>query len=129
MTTLTDTQREALAALRAAGGPLTAYEVLEALRVGRRSAGPPTAYRALARLQELGLAHRLESLNAYVACCGEHGDGEPAFSICDDCGSVRELAAAQVAADIAALVEPGGFAPTKAVIELHGRCADCRGSA
>lgn len=125
-TALTEAQAETLRALASAPGPLSAYDVLEALRATRPSAGPPTAYRALARLEQLGLVHRLESINAYVPCCGDHGGGEAAFSICDDCGGVRELAAPQVAAGLVALAERRGFVPTRTVIELRGRCADCR---
>jgi Fur family zinc uptake transcriptional regulator len=120
------TQAETLRALRAAGRPLTAYEVLDALRAARRSAAPPTAYRALARLMELGLVHRLESINAYVPCCAEHGTGEPAFSICDDCGTVAEITDPEIADGIAAAARRGGFEPARSVIELHGRCAGCR---
>ncbi|MCF3935501.1 transcriptional repressor [Acuticoccus sp. M5D2P5] len=123
------TQTAALSALREAGRPLTAYEVLDVLRASRHSAAPPTAYRALGKLIELGLAHRLESVNAYVACCAEHEEAQPAFSICGDCGAVAELTDPTIGAGIAAIAAQGGFAPTKSVIELHGRCASCRGNA
>jgi Fur family zinc uptake transcriptional regulator len=119
-------QAATLRALRAAGRPLTAYEVLDTLRAERRSAAPPTAYRALARLMELGLVHRLESLNAYVACCAEHDSAGPAFSICDDCGTVDEITDPRIGDGIAAAARRGGFEPVKSVIELHGRCAGCR---
>jgi Fur family zinc uptake transcriptional regulator len=122
---LIPSQTAALAALAAAGRPLTAYEVLEAVRRARPTAAAPTAYRALARLVALGLAHRIESLNAWVACSAEH-DGAPAFSICDDCGTVDELADPGLASSVARLAEAGGFAPTRPVIELHGRCAGCQ---
>ena len=53
--------------LRSAQGPMTAYEILDAVRPQGISA-PPTVYRALNRLMREGLAHRVESKNAYVAC-------------------------------------------------------------
>ena len=53
--------------LRSARGPMTAYQILDAVRPKGISA-PPTVYRALNRLMRDGLAHRLESMNAYVAC-------------------------------------------------------------
>ncbi|WP_108659117.1 Fur family transcriptional regulator [Acuticoccus kandeliae] len=127
--TLNTTQMTALDALRRAARPLTAYEVLDVLRTSHVSAAPPTAYRALSKLIELGLAHRLESMNAYVACCAEHGGHDPAFSICRDCGMVVELTDPGIEAGISAAARRGGFAPTKSVIEVHGRCADCQGHA
>lgn len=129
MTTLNPTQAETLRALRGAGRPMSAYEVMDALREAGRSAAPPTAYRALARLIELGLVHRLESINAYVACCAEHGRDAPAFSICDDCGTVAEFSDPDALDRVVDAARRAGFEPVKPVIELHGRCADCRGEA
>jgi len=123
------TQAETLDALRRTARPMTAYEVLDVLRAAGRSAAPPTAYRALARLIELGLVHRLESLNAYVACCAEHEAAAPAFSICDDCGTVSEFSDPEALGGVTAAARRGGFEPVKSVIELHGRCAECRGQA
>lgn len=126
---LNSAQTETLSALRAAGRPMTAYEILDVLRDAGRKAAPPTAYRALARLIELGLVHRLESLNAYVACSSEHAAAAPAFSICDDCGTVAEFTAPDALDGVAAAARRGGFEPVRPVIELHGRCAGCRGEA
>ncbi|WMS42487.1 transcriptional repressor [Acuticoccus sp. MNP-M23] len=127
---LNDTQRTALDALIAATRPLSAYDVLDALRATRPTAAPPTAYRALERLIGLGLAHRLESINAYVACCAEHTDASPLFAICDDCGLVDEVSDHDAVASLSASAGRSGFAPKKSVVELHGVCAGCqRGAA
>ena len=122
----TDMERIALDVLRRASAPVGAYDVLEALREVRPTAAAPTAYRILAKLIEKGQAHRLESLNAYVACCMNHDAGAPLFSICDDCGVVGEMADPAVASQLAAAVQREGFEAQKQVIELHGRCAACR---
>jgi len=127
---LNDTQRTALGALERASRPLSAYEVLDALRVARPSAAPPTAYRALERLIALGLAHRLESINAYIACCAKHDDAAPLFAICDDCGHVDEMADRAAVETLTARAGQSGFVPKKSVVELHGVCAGCqRGAA
>ncbi len=79
--------------LQAAARPLSAYELLDLLRKeGVRS--PPTVYRALEKLQNEGLVHRVESLNAFVACshqCENHHGQMSPFAICTQCGDVREL--------------------------------------
>ena len=55
-------------ALRTLNRPMSAYQVLDQVREHGISA-PPTVYRALEQLVEQGRVHRLESMNAYVACC------------------------------------------------------------
>lgn len=122
---LTATQSDVLEVLRQARRPLTAYEVLSDLRRTRATATPPVAYRALARLIALGLAHRLESLNAYLACCAEH-DVAPVFAICDACGTVSEHLNADLTARLERVARLDGFTPTASVIEVHGRCGPCR---
>lgn len=126
---LSPTQTTTLEALCKAQRPLTAYEVLAALRAWRPNAGPPTAYRALARLEALGLVHRLESMNAYVACCATHHEAPAAFAICDACGNVREIADAKLTDGILSLAAADDFRLEKAVVEMHGRCAGCQRSA
>lgn len=122
---LTQMEARALIALRQATQPMSAYAVLAELRDVRPTAAAPTAYRALARLMERGLVHRLESVNAYVACCAQDGCTTPVFSICRRCGSVDERSEPQVATDLAAAAARDGFVPQKSVIELIGRCAGC----
>ncbi|MCC6009108.1 MAG: transcriptional repressor [Rhodobacteraceae bacterium] len=124
-------QARALGALQAAGRPLTAYEVLDALREDQPRAAPPTAYRALRRLIDLGLVHRLESLNAYTPCVHEHDAADAGasqatlFAICDDCGNVREITDAPLARRMRQLAEEGAFTPASTIIEMHGRCGGC----
>ena len=113
-----------LALLRAHGGALTAYQILEALR-DKVVTAPPTVYRALARLTAEGAAHRIESLSAYMACaCPDHGDAR-AFLICDACGAVSEVAEPSVDDAVARLADSAGFVSSRVALELRGRCAAC----
>lgn len=54
-------------------GPVKAYDILNMLEPEVGSQKPPTVYRALRFLSELGLVHRVEALNAYIAC--DHSEG------------------------------------------------------
>ncbi len=56
-----------LRVLQSAHAPMTAYEILHALR-GNGFNAPLTVYRALKRLMNSGDVHRLESINAYLSC-------------------------------------------------------------
>ena len=106
--------------------PLSAYTLLDQLRDNGLKA-PLQVYRALEKLAELGLVHRLDSLNAYVACNHQGCQSTKAlvFEICDDCGSVAELADEMISKRVAARARSDGFELSKSTIELHGRCTEC----
>ena len=104
--------------------PVSAYEILEDLRDEGVTAAT-TVYRALAKLNASRRVHRIESLNAWAACCEPHHVETPVFEICDDCGSVKEHVDTSLASNIAALSARSGFVPDRSVIEIHGRCSNC----
>ena len=110
--------------LRSAHAPMTAYEVLDAARKHDISA-PPTVYRALNKLIELGAAHRLETINAYVACDAGHRHGAAVFAICSDCGQVEEISEVGTLKRLMAAADQHGFKVDEAVIELKGHCEAC----
>ena len=122
-----ETQAEVLAVLQRRRGPLSAYDVLRILREDNPKIAPPTIYRALAALKERGRVHRLESLNAFIACkCGRHQHAS-ILSICDDCGAVEESVAPDLLKELSNIIGVSGFAPMHHVIEVHGLCASCSG--
>ncbi len=123
---LTRNQRLVLEKLEAASGPLSAYALLDELREhGFRA--PLQVYRALRVLTNAGKAHRLESLNAFVACCGSHGEDTDmvAFAICDDCGHVSEFADDVVSDRLQNWAGSRGFEASTTAIEIRGKCRDC----
>ena len=123
---LTRNQSLVLDKLEHAAGPLSAYALLDLLRDDGFRA-PLQVYRALDRLMKDGLVHRLESLNSFVACTGEHGHihGMTAFAICESCGQVAEFADPVVGKRLESWVAESGFRPHRAVIEFRGHCARC----
>lgn len=123
---LTRNQALVLEKLEGAAGPLSAYALLDLLRDDGFRA-PLQVYRALDRLMKDGLVHRLESLNSFVACTGDHAHlhGITAFAICEKCGQVAEFADPVVGKRLESWVAESGFRPNKAVIEFRGLCAAC----
>jgi Fur family transcriptional regulator, zinc uptake regulator len=114
--------------LRSARGLMTAYEILDAVRPKGISA-PPTVYRALNRLMRDGLAHRLESMNAYVACADpRHQHDSAIFAICHDCGHIDEMREGAVVERLIRKISKHGFAVDQATIEIQGLCRSCAGS-
>jgi Fur family transcriptional regulator, zinc uptake regulator len=128
--TLTKNQICVLEKLEGASGPLSAYTLLDQLREqGFRA--PLQVYRALDTLVKSGLVHRLESLNAFVACAEQHDHGHAhrhgmtAFAICDRCSQVTELSDEAIAEKLDQWVGSTGFVAKRAVIEFRGTCAKC----
>lgn len=101
-------------------GPVKAYDLLDQLSPEHGSPKPPTVYRALDFLSRLGLVHRVEALNAYVACDHTHSGHVAEFFICQSCSSVEERHASDHM-DCA----PDGFMVARSVIEHYGTCGKC----
>ncbi|AXS41272.1 Fur family transcriptional regulator [Breoghania sp. L-A4] len=124
---LTKNQALVFGALEHAVEPLSAYTILDRLRDSGFRA-PLQVYRALEKLVELGMVHRLESLNAFVACshpeCGTHAT--MGFAICDKCGKVTEFATESVAGQLQDWARSQDFALKKTTIELRGLCQLCQ---
>ena len=121
---LTRIRRKVLRLLLESAQPAKAYDLLDNLD-GEGSAKPPTIYRALDFLQEVGLAHKIESLNAYVACGHASHSHSAIFLICDMCGSAEELHAVTTAAAIEAETHAAGFQISHAIMEARGICKAC----
>ena len=121
---LTKNQKLVLKVLTQASQPLGAYTILEELRSYGFKA-PLTVYRALEKLAGEGLVHKLESLNSWTICCGEHHANPPVFEICNDCGNVTEQFDGELVKSLNSMSERSGFIPDRSIIEIHGRCDDC----
>ena len=116
--------------LEAHGKPASAYGILDALRQDGLKA-PLQVYRALTKLIESGAVHRIESLNAFVACRHHHCANSPVsifmlFNACDDVTEAIDDAAASMLDQICAT---RGFTGARRVIEISGTCTACSGSA
>ena len=123
---LTKNQTLVLTTLSRSTNPMTAYHILDALHSDGLRA-PPQVYRALEKLIELGLVHRLESLNAFMTC--QQPDCLPstiAFAICDQCDNVLEISDSGFASHLKAIAEKTGLKPSKSTIEVHGMCKICQ---
>lgn len=127
---VTPLREQALLALWRAERPLTAYELREKLiKTTKRNLAAQSVYRVLDFLCENGVAKRIESLNAYVAC--RHPDHEHAcvFLLCNACGASIEIEDKKLERLIAADAEREGFALSRRVVELSGVCAPCQAAA
>src|SRR5690606_32001803 len=124
---LTPIRARVLRLVAEAGRPVKAYDLLDQVRAGKGvgADAPPTVYRALDFLLANGFIHKLQSVNAFVAC---HHPGSaphwvPFLSSNRGQGAV-ELEDADVVAALVARARALGFVPQAQTLEVHGLCAE-----
>ena len=111
-----------------ASTPITAYELLNLLRVSHAKATPATIYRAIEFLVANDLIHKVESLSAFIPCIEVAGHGHAAqFYICQRCGNVAERDNMGVLEALAAAAAEIGFRPANIIVEVEGLCSACAG--
>ena len=106
--------------------PIGAYAILEALKAEYPRAAPPTVYRALDFLIEIGLIHRIESMNAFVGCTHPDERHTGQFLICENCGAAAELDDPGINDAVQRTAGELGFLAQRQMVEVTGLCADCR---
>ena len=122
---LTENRRAVLRLLLESHRPLGAYELVKRFDWGGRRPAPAQIYRALRFLESLGLAHRIASRNAYLACYAADGGRAQAFLVCDRCGVAAECAGDALEAAARALASAARFEFRAGTLEISGRCPDC----
>lgn len=123
---LTPVRRRTLEILLAEHRALGAYDLLARLSAEGLGAQPPVAYRALDFLVKAGFAHKIEALNAYIACTHPGADHSPAFLICRACRSVAESATARAKGRLGDAARAAGFRIEHTVVEAQGLCPACQ---
>ena len=122
----TEMRAQIFAALAAAEGPASAYDIAEAVSKARgRRVAPNSVYRILDLFVETNVAKRVETQNAYVANAHPECVHDCIFLICDDCGEVTHLDDDSLAAGMRERAAGTGFQPLKPVMEVRGTCGRC----
>ena len=107
--------------------PASAYDVAEAVSSaqGRRIAAN-SVYRILDLFVTANLARRVESANAYVANQHPACLHDCIFLICDTCGQTVHLDDDSLTSGVREAAKNAGFSAPRPVIEVRGKCEDCR---
>ena len=113
-----------LSVLSRSNKPLSAYDLLDRLSEFGLKA-PPTIYRALDALIKKGLIHRIESLNAYVACHGHDHHHTSQFAVCTSCHNALEIEDDSLSQHIQKMGDKFLGQIQGSVIELLGTCRSC----
>ena len=123
---LTPARVRVLELLGEAHRAMGAYEILDRLRAEGLGSQPPVVYRALDFLTEAGFVHKIERLNAYVACCRPGDEHGACFLICSRCRKVAEIEDGALDIALAQAAAGRGFAMRRIVLEIEGTCPACR---
>lgn len=122
---LTPVRRRVLEMLLNEHRALGAYDILDKLRNEGLGSQPPVAYRALDFLVTHGFAHKIERLNAFVACAHPGEDHDPAFLICRKCDAIAETQTKTAQGQLGSNAKRAGFQIERAIIEAEGVCPNC----
>jgi Fur family zinc uptake transcriptional regulator len=122
---LTPLRADVLKLIAASKRPVKAYDLLEQISESKATSVPTTVYRALDFLLEHGFIHKLQSINAFMAC---HHPGVPhtvPFLICDRCHNAIEMEDERIGNLLDQKARTLGFSPRAQTLEVHGLCKDC----
>ncbi|MDA8585263.1 transcriptional repressor [Rhodobacteraceae bacterium] len=118
-------QSDVLGVLNEHDKPMTAYAILDQMKVDEPDLAAPTVYRALTALTDQGRAHKLESIKAFVPCRCNHDAAVPVLAICEDCGAVEEHDGTSLLQELTAISAQSSFTANRHIVEIHGRCDGC----
>ena len=122
---MTKSRRQVLGLIYQTNKPAGAYELLRQLRQLQVNAEPPTVYRALEFLQTHHLIHRIESMNAYIACSDPEAQHPRQFLMCNNCSAVIEMCDNTISHTLHDCAERKGFRVDSFSAEITGLCQSC----
>lgn len=123
---LTTTRESVLRLLWQSHRPLGAYQLQDQLAAMLdKPIAPPTVYRAVEFLLQLGLIHRIASLNAYIGCPFPNSEHSNIFMICSHCGNAAEVAHNTLNHVLQSICDKVNFTLQSQNIELFGLCPKC----
>ncbi|OCG29971.1 hypothetical protein A9G34_08755 [Gilliamella sp. Choc4-2] len=124
---LTTQRRTVLNIMLTANKAMSAYDLLDLLKISEPQAKPPTIYRALEFLLEHGFIHKVESANSYIIC--PHFQDPQHISImfiCDNCEKIIEKHSEHIEKQLKQLALQSEFLIKYSVLEIHGVCQLCQ---
>lgn len=121
----TPVRRKVLEILLQEHKAMGAYAVLDRLSEDGFGSQPPVAYRALDFLVEHGFVHKIERLNAFIACAHPGQSHAPAFMVCRVCDAVAEARSEPAKGSLGAAARASGFRIERTIVEAEGVCPDC----
>lgn len=113
-------------ALASQSRPSSAYDIADVVSQMRgKRVAPNSVYRILDLFVASNLATRVESANAYLVNAHPGCQHDCIFLVCTQCGRAIHVDDDSMTAHLRQQATRTGFAPTRTVIEVQGRCDTC----
>lgn len=122
---LTPDREAVLNVLLAGHQALGAYDIMGQIDWRGRRPAPSVVYRALDFLVSNGLAHKVESRNAFMACPSAGHAHKPMILVCTSCGQVAEFEAPAISRAVTRVAQGSDFKPVQTTVEVSGLCGAC----
>jgi Fur family zinc uptake transcriptional regulator len=122
---MTKLRRLILEVLVQAGEPVKAYDILELVRQRGLRLTPSTVYRVLDFLENQNLIHRVNSLNAFVACAEGQAQCHNFIVVCSSCLKTTEVCDQELYQSIFRRLGDLGLALKGGRVEIQGLCPRC----
>jgi Fur family zinc uptake transcriptional regulator len=122
---LTALRREVFELLLLRGGRAKAYDLQDDLQARHGRVAPTTIYRTLDFLMAQRLVHRVDAMNAFVACDHDHPHAHAMLVVCTQCGDVAEWHDDQALAALDTRLQQAHPGFGESAIEIKGTCRDC----
>lgn len=107
--------------------PASAYDIADKVsQLLERRVAANTVYRILDLFVSKNVAMRVESRNAYLANAHPDCLHDCIFLVCDGCGATTHVDDDVLAKGVRDTASAAGFKAERPVIEVRGRCSDCR---
>ncbi len=105
--------------------PISAYELLDRLKIDNENMNIMSVYRSLDFLKSHGVIHKINTNNTYSLCC-HPSDALCQVFICQKCNQSFEVHSIDITNQLNALAAKSGFEIKQNKIELFGLCQSCR---
>lgn len=105
--------------------PIGAYDILAELAKDGGNPSAQTVYRALEFLQEAGLVHRLDTLNAFLGCDRPEDSHSGQFLVCSRCRRVTEVEDSVLNRTLKERARSFGFRLDASPVEIKAICTQC----
>ncbi len=122
---LTPIRKKVLEIVASNHKPARAYDLLAKLKEGGFSDKPPTVYRALDFLIEHKMVHKLNTINAYVACFNNETEEVSCFLICEKCQDIEEFQDEGIIKAIANISKSKNIDVRNINLEISFKCDQC----
>jgi Fur family zinc uptake transcriptional regulator len=103
----------------------SAYDIAETLSKMGKRLQPIQIYRSLEKLMTLGVVHRLDTKNGFIACYNDGDCISGQFLICSECDGVTEMNNDRLETEIQSSAKKNNFLIGSKTVEVLGLCKNC----